>query len=115
MSLAVVRLNEMISEMKIRKGRSYFIDVRVVGRRRYYSYSADVIFADKESAAACEESELFGKPAHRIEISRKAWVLAALRVYPNSNSEVEKIISFSKGENISLSFFEKVILALAKS
>ncbi len=97
--------------MKIKNSQSYFIDVRVVDGKQYYSYSADVMISPEE-VDACDEAELFVKPNERINISRKAWKLAALRYHPDTESEVAEIISYSKGEKIRLGFVE-IFLALS--
>lgn len=55
------------------------------------------------------------KESHRVvgRISKKAYSLARLRNWPNTQAEVDEIVAYSGGKRIQLSFRERIQLFLA--
>ena len=99
--------------MRIKQGNPYYIEIYEDNGETYYSYSAEILLTPDE-AQACGDSDLFGNPDKRIKINKKAWRLAILRDAPDTQEEVNEIISFSNGHKIKLSLLERIILLFTR-
>lgn len=96
--------------MKRRENGSFYIQVDRRDKTTSYTYLMDVVLSPEEAEMALPVEG--GAQYEKIEISKAAYNLAVLRTFPQTESEVQEIINYSKGKPTKISIFEKIILWL---
>ena len=94
--------------MKRKPNGSFYIEIDNSGKKKSYIYSMDVVLNADEFRSALPIDNV--QPENKIKISKNAYNLAVLRMFPQKENEIEEIIKYSKGGRVKMSFFEKILI-----
>lgn len=100
----------------------YFVHEFEFGGQSFFAYGllrsidGTKYHADYKSGNPPSKPSTVSKESHRVvgRISKRAYQLARLRQWPNSQAEVSALIDFSAGKKIRLSFSERVSLLFVR-